>query len=140
MNQLRQGDEVCSRLISSNQTLGYRDLILRRATRAEVEADEIVRLIIEPGTDLLYESRDRARIILNDDHSTFLAGCPVQCTAVIPVRTMLAFIHEELSIQLVDQHDGLRKPRVMPYHCKLHLCIHQANSLPIPFVLNTVCT
>ncbi|KVJ48471.1 hypothetical protein AWS32_25150 [Enterobacter hormaechei subsp. xiangfangensis] len=97
--QPRQCDVVSLSLISNYQPFGYLYLILRWATSTEIKAQHVVRETHQPVSYLFGESLNRQRVVFQHDYPARLLSSPLKRAAMIPVRTVVTVINQQMSMQ-----------------------------------------
>ncbi|KLW40178.1 hypothetical protein SK53_01343 [Enterobacter sp. MGH119] len=123
--QPRQCDVVSLSLISNYQPFGYLYLILRWATSAQIKTYQGIREAFQPVRYWCVEQIHRQRVILNYDNPACLFCCPLKRAAMIPVRTVVTVINQQMGIQQRSKTLCMSCARVMADHHKLNLFSHQ---------------
>ncbi|CZX02467.1 hypothetical protein ASU64_23450 [Enterobacter hormaechei subsp. hoffmannii] len=123
--QPRQCDVVSLSFISNYQSFGYLHLILRWATSAQIKAYESLRETGQPVDHQLGKQRNGYRVVFQHHYPAGLFCCPLKRAAMIPVRTVVCVINQQMSIQQRSKTLCLSCARVMADHHKLNLFSHQ---------------
>ncbi|VAC26572.1 Uncharacterised protein [Enterobacter hormaechei] len=127
--QPRQCDVVSLSLISNNQPFGYLHLILRWAASAQVETHQRFREIVKPFTNPFNKIWNRQRVVFQHDYPARLLSRPLKRAPMIPVRSMILFIEEEMGANTHGQRFSLPPPGVMADYTELKFFSHQRSSI-----------
>jgi hypothetical protein len=103
MHETLHSDVIGTHAICSNELCRYLKLVLRRAAGAKVERTELARKAVKPVTHLFRKPRNWHRIVFQHYHPTRFPFCPLKCTPVIPVGTMITFIDKQVSVKHMRQ-------------------------------------
>ncbi len=127
--QPRQCDVVSLSLISNYQPFGYLYLILRWATSAQIKTNQGIREAFQPVRYWCVEQIHRQRVIFQHYHPACLLCCPLKRTPMIPVRTVVTVINQQMSIQQRSKTLCLSRPGVVTNHNKPNVFSHQQISI-----------
>ncbi|KTJ60077.1 hypothetical protein ASU80_24435 [Enterobacter hormaechei subsp. xiangfangensis] len=79
----------------------------------------------QPHSNLIYKSTDWQGIVLQHYYPAGLLSSPLQRAVMIPVRTVVTVINQQMCIQQRSKTLRMSCARVMADHHKLYLFSHQ---------------
>ncbi|HBM0283751.1 TPA: hypothetical protein LT369_002436 [Salmonella enterica] len=100
-------------------------MVLRWAPGTQIKTQHVAREAHQPVSNLLSEPMHRQRVVFQHNYPARLPTSPFDSAPVIPVRTVIGIIYQQMSIQLRSETLGMTYAGMMADHHKLNVFSHQ---------------